>query len=164
MTKTSNIELWADGEMIGRGFAALEPLPSNSARTAAEMRMFRTELRAVEAEQQRADAIAARDAALEERKLAEAVVNQAHISLARQLCERADTLGRRMDAFARKRNREFLDSLPDPDNANPGGELSPIGPTGELEPQQPAGVGADSTDVDDQIPEPKDPSGTSLEL
>jgi hypothetical protein len=87
------------------------------------------------------------------------VVDAARASLLQQLHERADALGRRMDRFERKRVRNYLDSLPDPDNANPGGELSPIGPTGELEPRQPVGVGAD-----DQIPEPKDPSGVSLQL
>jgi hypothetical protein len=117
--------------------------------------MVRVQARAVEAEQRRDDAIAARDAALEEQKLAEAVVDQARTSLISQLCERADDLGRRLDAFERQRARSHLDSLPDPDNPNQGGELSAVGP---VRLSGPAGVD------DDQIPDPEDPTGTSLQI
>jgi hypothetical protein len=100
----------------------------------AEERMIRTTIRAVEADQQRADAVAARDAALEEQKLAQEVVDLARMSTLGQINKRADDLGRRLDAFARKQARAHLDSLPDPDEANPGGELSPIPPATPREP------------------------------
>jgi hypothetical protein len=167
MTKMSNIELWADGAMIARGISALAALPDTQAQREAADRMFRVEARAVDAQERCDDAERRRDQALEEQRQAQAVVDAARASLISQLCERADDLGRRLDAFERKRVRNFLDSLPDPDSPNQGGELSPIGPVTPPDqdtPRQPAGVGADDTNAADQIPEPKDPSGTALEL
>ena len=67
-----DIELWSNGTMIGHGRGALAALPDTPAQREACERMVRVELRALEAEQRRDDAIAARDAALEEQKLAEA--------------------------------------------------------------------------------------------
>ena len=99
----------------------------------------------------------------------------------RAFCDAVSRLSRRLDAYEAKRRaqarrdeeaerqaiRDYLDSLPDPESPNPGGELSPIGPVTPPDPETPrqlAGVGADTTDINDQIPEPKDPSGTTLEL
>jgi hypothetical protein len=132
---TNNIELWADGAMVGRGAAALESLPDTPAQRERLMNMLRVETRAVDAQERCDAAKARRDAAMEEQKLAQAIVNEARTSLVKQLCERADTLGQRLDAFARKQARAHLDALPDPDDANQGGELSPVGPTA----REPAG-------------------------
>jgi hypothetical protein len=161
MTKMSNIELWADGAMVARGASALATLPDTPAQREACDRMFRVAAHAVEAEQRRDDAIAARDAALQEQQIAEDLVDRARKSLADTLHERLDSLGQRMDAFERRRVRAHLDSLPDPDNANPGGELSPIGPTGPLEAEERPTAG-DSTDAHGEIPDPDDPTGVSL--
>jgi hypothetical protein len=151
--------------MIGRGFAALASLPDTPAQREAADRMYRIQAHAVDAQERCDAAEARRDAALEEQKQAQAVVDAARASLLAQLVERADALGRRMDAFERKRNRDFLDSLPDPDNANPGGELSPIGPTGPLEARPTAGDdSADARDGNGILPDPDDPTGTSLQL
>jgi hypothetical protein len=152
MTKPGpqNIELWCNGEMIGHGAAALESLPDTPAQREAADRMFRVEARAVEADERC-------DAALEEQRLAEAVVNQARMSLVRQLHERCDTLNGRLDKFERARARAHLDALPDPDypnsdpaTPNPDGELHSIGPTEHYDPGyfDPD----DSADAHDQIP------------
>jgi hypothetical protein len=159
------IELWCNGEMIGRGAAALATLPDTPTQREACERMFRVEAHAVEAEQRRDDAIAARHAALEEQRQAQAVVDQARTSLINQLCERADDLGRRMDAFEQKRARQLLDSLPDPDDPEASthvtGELRPIGPA---ERRNPGNFEVDAADAHDQIPDPKDPTGVSLKF
>jgi len=147
-----DIELWSNGTIIGHGASALANLPDTPAQREACERMVRVELRALEAEQRRDDAITARDTALDQQQQAQAVVDQARASLISQLCERADDLGRRLDKFERARARSHLDSLPDPDDPNQGGELSPVGPI------------ADPAGLDDQIPEPKDPTGTSLHI
>jgi hypothetical protein len=164
-----DIELWVNGEMVGRGFAALANLPDTPAQREACARMFRVEARAVEAQERCDNAIAARDAALDEQRLAEEVVNTARASLISQLCARTDDLGRRLDALERKRARNYLDALPDPDNPDqdhpthsPGGELHSVGPA---EPRDPSYFDPDdSADAHDQIPEPKDPNGISLQM
>jgi hypothetical protein len=149
---TRDIELWCNGEMIGRGAAALATLPGTPAQREAAERMFRVEARAAEAQERCDAAEARRDAALQEQEQAQVVVDQARASLINQLCERADDLGRRLDKFERRRAREYLDSLPDPEDPNQGGELSLVGPVSD-----PAGI------EDDQIPAPKDPTGMVLQ-
>jgi hypothetical protein len=149
-----DIELWSNGTMIGHGRGALANLPDTPAQREACANLVRIQARAVEAQERCDAAEARRDLALEEQKLAEAVVDEARASLISQLCERAEDLGRRLDAFERARARSHLDSLPDPDDPNQGGELSPVGPT----------TFADPAGLDDQIPAPKDPTGTSLQM
>jgi hypothetical protein len=114
-----DIELWSNGKMIGHGFAALESLPGTPAYRAACDRAVRVEAQAVDAE-------ARRDSAVEQQKLAEAMVDTARVSMVKQLCEGADNLGRRLDAFEqrldaqeRRRARAHLDTMPDPDNPDP---------------------------------------------
>jgi hypothetical protein len=103
-----------------------------------------------------------REAALQERQI-------------RAFCDSVGKLSRRLDALEAKRKEQarrdaeaeakaiadYLDSLPDPDDPNQGGDLSPVGAT---TPRDPAAVGADTSDGDEEIPEPKDPIGTSLQL
>ena len=101
----------------------------------------------------------------------------------RAFCDSVAKLSRRLDAMeaARKEQarkddraqrramRDYLDSLPDPENPDqdhpthgPGGELSPVGP---VQLRDPGGFDPDDhADASDQIPEPKDPTGTTLEL
>jgi hypothetical protein len=117
--------------------------------------MVRVQAQAVDAEARRDSALAARDLALQEQEQAQEVVAQARASLINQLCERADNLGHRLDKFERVRARNYMDTLPDPDNVNPGGELSPIGPATFHDP---------ATAEVDQIPDPDDPTGTSLQM
>jgi hypothetical protein len=150
---TSNIELWCNGEMIGRGNAALAQLPDTSAQRQACADMYRVQAKAVEAQERCDAAERRRDRAQAEQRLAEQVVDAAQSSLISTLCDRAAALGRRLDKMERKRTRKYLDSLPDPDNPGSGSGLTTIGPT-ETERYNPA----------DQIPEPKDPLGLSLEL
>jgi hypothetical protein len=133
-----DIELWSNGQMIGHGFAALESLPDTPAYREACHRAVRVEARAVEAQERCDAAEQARDQALEQQQLAEAAVDAARASLVKQLCERCDDLGQRLDAFARKQARAHLDSLPDPDEPNQGGELSPVSPVA----REPAGDSA----------------------
>ena len=90
--------------------------------------MLRVEARAVDAEARRADAIAARDAALEEEHRAKTVADQARASVAVHLHEQLDALNRRLDTFERVSARAQLDAQPDPDNPDAGGELHPHGP------------------------------------
>jgi hypothetical protein len=133
-----DIELWSNGKMIGHGFAALESLPGTPAYRRACERAVRVEAQAVDAE-------ARRDSAVEQQKLAEAAVDTARASLVKQLCERTEDLGHRLDAFARrvdaqerKRVRAHLDELPDPDNDpathHPTGGLHSLGPAEEHHP------------------------------
>jgi hypothetical protein len=148
-----DIELWSNGVMIGHGFAALASLPDTPAQREACANMVRVEARAVEAQERCDAAEARRDAALEQQELAEAMVDQARSSLISKLCERCDALNGRLDKFERARAREYLDSLPDPDDPQ-GGELSVVGPARF----------ADPAGIDDEIPEPSDPTGTSLQM
>jgi hypothetical protein len=168
-TGTKDIQFWVDGKLEGHGFAALESLPDTPAYRDACTRAVRVEARAVEAQERCDAAERRRDQALEEQRLAEEVVNTARASLVSQLCERADALGRRLDKFERARARAHLDALPDPDypnrdpaTPNPGGELHSVGPAEQRDPGyfDPD----DSADANDQIPPPKDPTGTSLAL
>jgi hypothetical protein len=147
-----DIELWCGGEMVGRGQAALSNLPDTPAQREACVNMVRVQAQAVEAQERCDAAVAARDAALEEKRQAEAVVDVARSSLISQLCERCDDLGRRLDKFERARAREYLDSLPDPEHPDQGGELRGHGPVSD-----PAGI------EDDEIPAPKDPTGMVLQ-
>jgi hypothetical protein len=110
----------------------------------------------------------ARDQALEQQHLAEAMVDTARASLISQLCERADALGQRIDAFERRRMRDYLDSLPNPDNPDddpathhPTGALHSLGPVEERYPAPETEI--DTVDARDQIPPPKDPTGVSLQ-
>jgi hypothetical protein len=123
-----DIELWCNGVMVGHGAAALAPLPDTPAQREACANMVRVEARAVEAQERRDAAEHRRDAALQQQEVAQSMVDQARASLISQLCERADDLGRRLDKFERARAREYLDSLPDPEDPNQGGELSLVGP------------------------------------
>jgi hypothetical protein len=98
------------------------------------------------------------------RAAAEAIHAEADRLAARQdslaARHRADRRARKKaDAEARARAAvDYLDSLPDPDG-DQGGELSPVGSV----PRDPVGGGADTTDIDDQIPDPTDPIGAELE-
>jgi len=136
-----DIELWHGGEMIGRGAATLAHLPDTTAQREAADRMFRIAAQAVEAEQRRADAIAARDAA---RADAARARDEAHDFQVRQLVGSIDSLSRRMDAMEEKqRNAEAMekaqrirDALDDLNHRQddgpthiPGGELHEVGPT-----------------------------------
>jgi hypothetical protein len=148
-----DIELWSNGKMIGHGFAALESLPDTPAYRQACERAVRIEAQAVEAQERCDAAVWARDEALEQQREAQAVADATRASLITQLCQRTDDLGRRLDKFECARARKYLDSLPDPDDPNQGGELSPVGPTHF----------ADPAGIDDQIAAPKDPTGVSLQ-
>jgi hypothetical protein len=118
--------------------------------------MVRVEARAVEARERCDAAEAARDAALEQKQIAEAVVDATRASLINKLCERTDAMLKRLDKFERARAREYLDSLPDPEDPYQGGDQSLVGPARFHNPADPAGI-------DDQIPAPKDPTGMSLQ-
>jgi hypothetical protein len=154
---------------VGSMSAVTESIIGSKSYNEAAARAVRIQAQAVDAQERCDDAERRRDQALEEQRQAQAVVDAARASLINQLCERADALGRRMDKFERKRVRNYLDALPDPDapdqdhpTHSPSGELHSIGPAerrdpGYFDPD-------DSADAHDQIPEPKDPSGTTLEL
>ena len=137
-----DIELWSQGRMIGHGQSALESLPDTPAYREACVRAVSVEARALEAQERCDAAEQRRDTALEQKRIAEAVVDATRVSLLSKLCERCDALGRRMDKFERRAAREYLDSLPDPDDPNQGGELSPVGPARFSDP---GGIEADQT-------------------
>jgi hypothetical protein len=85
----------------------------------------------------------------------------------RAFCDSVATLSRRLDALEARRRAQarrdaeaeakaiadYIDSLPDPDDPNQGGELSPVGPSKY---RDPAAAEAD------ELPDPDDPTGVSL--
>jgi hypothetical protein len=153
--------------MVGNLDAVTEQLPDTKARTAAMMNMYRIADSAVEAEQRRdaarADARRARDEArdIQMQRMAEAIT---------RLSARVDA----METSQRRRIRDYLDSLPDPDKPDapdqdhpthsPSGELHSVGP---VQPRDPGGFdpddSADNRDGNGFLPDPKDPTGVTLQ-
>jgi hypothetical protein len=129
--------------------AVMELLPGTRARDAA-LQIFADAATARVAADERITQAQLREAEIEEQRLE---LQQKQVAL---LSKGLDKLSARMDALEGERREQevkqivdYLDSLADPDDPNPGGELSPIRPASRAE---------------NQLPDPDDPSGASLKM
>jgi hypothetical protein len=150
---------------VGSMSAVMEPIIGSKAYNDAAARAVCIQTQALDAEQQRADAVRARDAALEEQREAEGRKLIADIT---RLSDAINTMSARLDALEEhqarqvaadkaQRIRDALENLGIGDGDeepthHPSGELHSIAP---IESRYPAGD-------DGELPEPKDPSGVSI--
>ena len=144
----------AHGNIVAQGAAALETLPDTHARADALASMMRIAADAVEAEQ---------------------TLEEARASAAKMICEMADSLSKRMDAYeeqleARREREEEeaereeqeeiereLDALPDPDDPHafiPSGELHDLPPTVEDQGALPNELNKGAPPLSGTYPEP----------